>query len=192
MFKTKNGLPHNSVRGVVRLWIEENADYLGNDVLEIGSRMHDPNAWWINNRDLAQGKWTGMDMQSGQNVDVVANVYDMPQEWTNRFSGVLCCEVLEHMEYPWAALTHMYRILQPEGLIVITVPWCFPKHDFPNDYFRYSTDGLHALLQFAGFAQITTATSMPMVQFDLNGFGQPHSYRGIEPTHSYAIARKPP
>ena len=51
--KTANGIPRNTVRGRVRGWIERHADKLGDDVLEIGSRLHVPTAWWCVNRDLA-------------------------------------------------------------------------------------------------------------------------------------------
>lgn len=190
LMQTKNGLPLTSVRGIVRSWIERHADKLGKEVLEVGSRIHDKEAWWISNRDLAQGVWIGMDMEPGDNVDVVTNLYDMPQAWTHKFTGVLCCEVLEHVDQPWLALMHIHRVLQPGGVLVITVPWCFPKHDFPNDYFRYSPDGLKSLLKYVGFDYIETEFSIPLVQFDLNGFGEPENYRGIEPSHSYAIARK--
>lgn len=188
---TRNGLPLSSVRGIVRSWIERHAAALGTDVLEIGSRMHEADAWWINNRDLAFGKWTGMDMQEGLNVDVVADLYDMPSEWNNQYSGVLCCEVLEHVDYPWLALSYLCRILQPGGLIIITAPWCFPKHNCPNDYYRYSPDGLKALLEYAGFDSICVEASAPQVRFDLNGYGHGPNYVGDEPTHSCAIARRP-
>lgn len=190
---TKNGLPVSSVRGIVRTWIEQYASNLGENVLEVGSRMHTPEAWWINNRDLALGKWTGIDMQEGKNVDTVMDVYNMPESWNNKFTGVLCCEVLEHTDRPWIFLSKLYDILRPNGLIVITVPWCFPLHNFPEDYFRYSPAALQSLLKSVGFIRIITSRSLPQVHFNLNDHGSTtrDNYIGIEPTHSYAIARKP-
>jgi SAM-dependent methyltransferase len=164
---------------------------MGMDVLEVGSRMHDESAWWVNNRDLGKGNWTGIDMQAGLNVDIVMSLYDMPKEWNDRFTSVVCCEVLEHVDYPWLALPQIYRVMQPGAILIITVPWCFPKHLFPNDFYRYSPDGLKALLEFSQFTEIQVEASIPLVQFDLNGYGEPPNFVGIEPTHSYAIARKP-
>jgi hypothetical protein len=53
-------LPPDTVRGRVRGWIERHADKLGDDVLEVGSRLHIPGAWWCVNRDLARGAWLGI------------------------------------------------------------------------------------------------------------------------------------
>ena len=58
-------LPLSSVRGRIRAYIERHAYKLGTDVLEVGSRMTNPDTWWIVNRDLARGQWTGIDMQPG-------------------------------------------------------------------------------------------------------------------------------
>jgi hypothetical protein len=92
-----NKLPPDTVRGRIRGWIESHADKLGDDVLETGSRIHRSGCWWLVNRDLARGAWTGIDMQSGDGVDQVADIHALPQEWEGRFSGVLCSEVLEHV-----------------------------------------------------------------------------------------------
>ena len=64
-----NRLPLNSVRGRIRAYIESHAGALGDDVLEVGSRIHDPAAWWCTNRDLGIGRWTGIDMQAGEGVE---------------------------------------------------------------------------------------------------------------------------
>src|SRR6187401_351377 len=108
-----NRLPHDSIRGRIRKYIERHADKLGDDVLEVGSRMVIPNAWWIVNRDLAKGQWTGIDMIDGAGVDRVADIHDLPTEWAGKFSGVLCSEVLEHVARPWIALPKVAEVIRP-------------------------------------------------------------------------------
>ena len=93
-------LPSDCVRGRIRGFIEKHALLLGDDVMEIGSRQHVPGAWGVINSDLAMGKWTGIDMQPGLGVDVVADIHDLPAEWTDKFSGILCSEVMEHVAWP--------------------------------------------------------------------------------------------
>jgi SAM-dependent methyltransferase len=115
-----NKLPLKSVRGRIRHYIERHAGKLGDDVLEVGSRMTTDKAWWIVNRDLATGAWTGIDMQPGHGVDRVADIHDLPAEWAGRFSGVLCSEVLEHVARPWVALPMLARVIRPGGWIVVT------------------------------------------------------------------------
>lgn len=148
-------LPADSIRGRIRNWIEKHSDKLGTDVLEIGSRIHNPGAWFLNNRYLSRGQWTGIDMQPGPGVDLVCDASTMPPAWSGRFTGVLCSEVLEHVERPWLALPEMRRVLKPGGWIIITVPFCFHRHAYPNDYYRYTGDGLGVLLGDAGFTDYT-------------------------------------
>lgn len=184
-------LPPTSVRGQVRAWIDAQAIHLGDDVLEVGARQHEPNAWWLVNRDLAQGRWLGIDMQPGRGVDVVADLHELPHDWTGRFTGVLCSEVLEHVRWPWVALAQIHRVMSPGAWLVITAPFCFPRHAYPSDYFRYTEDGLRELLLYAGFAEVLTAYSRPQIAFALNDHGEPGLIRRIEPTHAFAVARKP-
>ncbi|KRD71445.1 methyltransferase domain-containing protein [Lysobacter sp. Root96] len=183
-----NALPLNSVRGRIRAYIERQCGELGDDVLEVGSRIHDPAAWWCTNRDLAQGRWTGVDMQPGAGVDMVADIHALPAEWSGRFSGVLCSEVLEHVARPWLALPELRRVLQPGGLLVLTTLFAFPEHGYPDDYYRYSRSGLQLLLADAGFDAIVTeyAGAVPL---QLNDHGEPGMARRTLPMHVFATAR---
>lgn len=179
--------PMKSVRGPIRAWIERHAAGLGDDVLEVGSRMTVPGAWWIVNRDLARGQWTGMDMQPGDGVDVVADLHDLPVEWQGRFTGVVLSEVLEHVERPWVALEKLRGVMQPGALLVVTVPSCFPLHAFPDDYYRFSESGLRVILGDAGFSRIRTETA-GRVDFRLNDHGERGFAHRTTPMHTFAVA----
>jgi SAM-dependent methyltransferase len=181
-------LPLNTVRGPIRAHVAAHAALLGRDVLEIGSRVHVPEAWWCTNRDLALGDWTGIDMQAGAGVDVVADMHAMPIEWTHRFTGVVCVEVLEHVARPWRALPELHRVMQPGALAVFTTPWCFPLHAYPNDFYRYSPDGLRVLLEDAGFVDINTSTA-GAVPFELNDHGEKRPTKLVAFMHTLATAR---
>lgn len=184
-----NRLPPDSVRGRVRGWIEQHADKLGTDVLEVGSRLHRPGAWWIVNRDLARGQWLGCDMQPGEGVDVVADIHRPPVEWAGRFTGILCSEVLEHVRRPWEALPSLRSCLRPGGWIVVTTLFAFPEHGFPDDYFRFSRSGLACLLADAGFVDIETAYAGE-IDLRLNDHGAGVSRRRV-PMHVFAVGRRP-
>lgn len=182
-------IPITSVRGRIRAYIERHAEKLGDDVLEIGSRMTNENAWWIVNRDLAKGQWLGCDMQPGHGVDVVADIHNPPEKWTGRFSGVLCSEVLEHVERPWIALPKVADLIRPGGWIVITTLTSFPLHGFPDDYYRYTTAGLRVLMQDAGFVDVQTENdgSFPV---RMNDHGEPGECRRNLPIHVFGVGRK--
>jgi SAM-dependent methyltransferase len=151
-----NKMPRDSIRGRIRQWIERFREDLGDDVLEVGSRLHNPNCWWINNRDLVKSKWTGIDMQAGIGVDIVADIHALPDTWANKYTGILCSEVLEHVKRPWVALPELFRVIRPGGIIIITTLFCFHIHGYPDDYYRYTDSGLKALLSDAGFVDINT------------------------------------
>jgi len=183
-----NKLPLNSVRGRIRDFIERHAGGLGGDVLEIGSRIHTPVAWWCTNRDLAQGQWTGIDMQAGQGVDLVADMHDLPDEWEGRFSGVVCSEVMEHVARPWLALPELRRVMAPGSLLVVTTLFAFPEHGYPDDFYRYSRSGLRLLLEDAGFSDFSVeyAGEIPIT---LNDHGEPGLAKRNLPMHVFAVAR---
>lgn len=185
---TRPVLPPESVRGRIRAYIERHADKLGDDVLEIGSRMTNDRCWWIVNRDLARGQWLGVDMQPGPGVDRVVDMHDFPAEWQGRFSGALCSEVLEHVAHPWIALTNLRKIIRPGGWVVITTLTSFPIHGFPDDYYRYTTSGLRVLLEFAGFRNIHTENA-GHIDCALNDHGEPGLTRLKLPMHVFGVAQ---
>jgi hypothetical protein len=181
-------MPPNSVRGRIREYIERHADKLGDDVLEVGSRMTIPNAWWIINRDLAKGQWLGIDMQEGAGVDQVVDIHSPPAEWSGRFSGVLCSEVLEHVARPWLALPKLREIMQPGGWIVVTTLTSFPIHGFPDDYYRYTPSGLKLLLEDAGFKNVATENA-GYIEIQLNDHGEAGFCTRQLPMHVFGVAQ---
>jgi SAM-dependent methyltransferase len=67
------------------------------------------------------------------------------------FDGVLCSQVFEHVFTPSEFLAEIHRILRPGGILVLTVPFVWDEHEQPFDFARYSSFGLKAVLERAGF-----------------------------------------
>ena len=67
------------------------------------------------------------------------------------FDGVLCSQVFEHVFTPAEFLAEIHRVLRPGGCAVLTVPFAWDEHEQPHDYARYSSFGLRAALERAGF-----------------------------------------
>lgn len=86
----------------------------------------------------------GVDIKPGKGTDVVASVYELPFK-DEEFDIVLCCSVLEHLEDPRKAIAEMMRVLKPKGRIIVSVPFLFPLHDAPGDYWRFTKYGLRSL-----------------------------------------------
>lgn len=68
------------------------------------------------------------------------------------FHAAVCWSVLEHVRQPQKAISELHRVLEPGGLIWVQVPFLFPYHESPNDYWRTSPDGLR--LWMADFEEV--------------------------------------
>lgn len=114
------------------------SEYQTNErVLEIGSCGKPSYSMYFSNR-------IGIDIKEGDGVDVVASVYELPFK-NAEFDMVLCISVLEHLEDPPRAIKEMERVLRVGGRIIVSVPFMFPIHDSPDDYWRFTKFGLKKL-----------------------------------------------
>lgn len=78
--------------------------------------------------------------------DVVSDVCYIPFP-DNCFDIVCLMEVLEHVYDPPQALIEIYRVLKLGGILIFSVPFVFPLHDRPFDYFRFTKHGIELLLR---------------------------------------------
>lgn len=51
---------------------------------------------------------------------------------------VILSDVLEHIYKPEFLLREIHRILRPQGALLLNVPFIYPEHEKPYDYFRYT------------------------------------------------------
>jgi len=66
----------------------------------------------------------------------------------------MATEVLEHCPEPLVVLKEARRVLKPGGVFFFTVPYIWPLHDAPYDFYRYTPFALERLLAEAGFADV--------------------------------------
>jgi len=64
-----------------------------------------------------------------------------------KFDFVVIAEVLEHLHSPHLAISNINSLLKQNGKIILTVPFIFPIHERPYDYFRYTKYGLEFLFR---------------------------------------------
>lgn len=67
---------------------------------------------------------------------------------------VLSLSVMEHLCEPQAFLNEAYRILKPNGTMILQVPFMWWVHEAPHDYYRYTCYGLQYMFEKAGFTDI--------------------------------------
>lgn len=98
-------------------------------------------------------------------IDVIADVQDMPEVETASFDVVVCTQVLEHLPLPEDALREMRRVLRDDGVLILSAPHLSMVHEAPNDFFRYTSYGLKVLCESSGFNVITIEATGGLVAF---------------------------
>ena len=140
-------------------------------VLDIGSgyRSNEPE---ICSRQLLD--FYTLDTNTSYLPDFVCDASDMHLFDGGIFGCVVCTEMLEHAENPVKVISEIYRILERNGLFILTVPFWIPIHENSarNDYWRFTPKAIRLLLSDFEVHAIET------------------SGEADKPTGVFAIARK--
>jgi SAM-dependent methyltransferase len=116
-------------------------------VLEIGSYQVAGQEALADLRGLFPGKpYVGVDMRPGPGVDCVANVEALPQA-DGSVGTVLALSTFEHVAHFWRGFAEVRRVLRPDGALLVSVPFYFHVHGYPSDYWRFTPEALHLLLE---------------------------------------------
>jgi hypothetical protein len=84
------------------------------------------------------------DVHTEFGAEIVLDAHQIPFE-NDFFSLVLAAQVLEHTCRPWKAAGEMERVTAEGGHIQIEVPFAFPYHGTPYDFFRFTPGALRFL-----------------------------------------------
>lgn len=87
-----------------------------------------------------------VDMTAYPGVSVIADVCKVPLP-DESAARIVSNTVLEHVHDPVLAVAEMHRLLQKDGLAYVTVPFLYPFHFSPSDYFRWTKEGLILLFK---------------------------------------------
>ena len=88
--------------------------------------------------------------QSGKNIKKL----DLEKKFKIKegsYNQVLCFNTLGLIKNDKQVLNESYRILKPEGVFVLGVPFLVKLHPEPNDYFRYTHQAIEEFLVETGF-----------------------------------------
>lgn len=86
--------------------------------------------------------WVSVDLYDTREfIDFNYDIHDLKFE-NNSFDVVVCLSILEHVPYPQKAIAELHRVLKPGGEIWIQLPFSYPYHEGPQDYWRVSPQGL--------------------------------------------------
>lgn len=130
---------------------------LPDPVVEFGSFITDPGSGVGDMRRLFAGRpFTGTDMRPGPGVDRIEDLRALSLE-DGSVGTALCLDTLEHCEDPPQACRELARVCSPAGgVAVISSVMLFGIHAYPNDYFRFTPEGLRSLLA-QGFDDVWVA-----------------------------------
>jgi SAM-dependent methyltransferase len=112
-------------------------------------------------------QYIGLDMASGNNVDVVLRTPYVWREIKSRSVDVVISgQAFEHIQYFWITMLEVARVLKPGGLCCILAPSSGPEHRYPLDCWRFYPDGMASLGVFAQMKVIEVNTQWDDLGYD--------------------------
>jgi hypothetical protein len=115
----------------------------GGRVLQVGSRSPAGHAA-APPRPALRGPVTGLDIHPGFSVDLVSDAHRLALR-DRSFGALVSASVIEHLEAPWLFAAEANRVLETGGLVYHAAPGAWPAHALPNDFWRFSAEGLRVL-----------------------------------------------
>lgn len=96
-------------------------------------------------------KYIGSDIVQGHGVDIILDLHNinLPDK---SVGTALMMDTIEHVEYPRIATKELHRVLEPNGLLIMSSHTFARIHNHPNDYWRFTPEGFRSLLQ--GFSSV--------------------------------------
>jgi len=90
-------------------------------------------------------KTFNLDLFAGEEIDIQGNAIHLPVK-TESVESIVCTGVLEHVSDPHQALSEIYRVLRFGGRIFIETPFMQTVHASPEDFYRWTPDGLRQIM----------------------------------------------
>ena len=87
-----------------------------------------------------------LNIHPGEDIDVVSDGNHYPFD-NETFDKIMLRCLLEHVEDPNSILKEATRILKLEGKMVIEVPFINPIHAAPDDFYRFTPNGLKKIIE---------------------------------------------
>ena len=155
-----NSILDRNTRNVIKSSIEPKETWLD---LGCGTKPYEE---IFNKRNIV---YVGLDIEvSGRgpelkNQDLTYDGYNIPFP-DNHFDGVLSTQVLEHVNNDVRIISEIFRVLKPNGKVIITVPFCYPEHEKPYDYRRFTTFGIKQSFESIGFEDLQITKQISSLQ----------------------------
>lgn len=87
-----------------------------------------------------------LDLSLSNKVDIQADLLNLPIK-DKSVDTIVCTGVLEHVSHPSTAIEEIYRTLKNNGKVFLETPFIQTIHAAPDDYSRWTPEGLKKLLR---------------------------------------------
>jgi SAM-dependent methyltransferase len=145
------------VRSALAAWLRAQADEArargSYRVLDVGCG---PKPYYPYFADAAE--YVGVDVVDNPAAELRGSVEALPVD-DGSFDVVLCTQVLEHCDDPAQAVRELRRVLAPGGRVLASTHGVQVYHPSPQDYWRWTHEGLRRL--FDGNAEWRSLTVTP-------------------------------
>ena len=118
---------------------------LAEPIVEFGSLQVEPGQPNDLRRLFTGRDFIGTDLRAGPGVDQVQDLRGLSFA-DGEVGTALCLDTLEHCADPAGACRELHRVLGIGGLCVVSSVMFFPVHGYPQDYWRFTPEGLRLLL----------------------------------------------
>lgn len=118
----------------------------GPRALVIGSKVYDGTE--KDDRRLFYENGVGIDLEMGVGVDFVHDITRSPVKELGKiaqYDHIDCVSMLEHCKKPWLAVENIHQNMRQGASILLSVPFIWRIHAYPDDYFRFSVAGVREL-----------------------------------------------
>jgi SAM-dependent methyltransferase len=76
----------------------------------------------------------------------VVDIQNLSNFKSRHYDFIVLDQILEHVPNPQKAVQEVYRIMKKGGWLITTTPFLIKIHPCPNDYWRFSKEGMCQLL----------------------------------------------
>lgn len=90
--------------------------------------------------------YVGCDLREGFGVDRIEDVQNL-SERDEKIGTIIIIDTLEHVQNPFKAMHEIYRVIKKNGMVIITSTQNFPIHNYPMDYWRFTSEAFNLLLE---------------------------------------------
>jgi SAM-dependent methyltransferase len=97
------------------------------------------------------GQYLGCDLAGNELADRIIEIPDVLPLESESVDVVLSSQVLEHVASPDVYLQEAFRVLRSDGLLILSTHGMWRYHPDPNDFWRWTCDGLRQEISRQGF-----------------------------------------